>query len=100
MHMLQELLASEQDDEDVVWVKYLKIGAIIKRTLWRQNDESYRVNGRGALGGWLWMSKTYHRKFIPRAEKPTIGEKIEVCFLLWKKFFFCNKEARNQADLL
>ncbi|VDN05007.1 unnamed protein product [Thelazia callipaeda] len=69
----RELLAAEPDDDDVIWVKHLKVGAVLKRTLWRQNDEGYRVNGRGALGGWLWKSKTFHRTFVPIAEKPAIA---------------------------
>uniref|UniRef100_A0A158Q8A9 Bm3641 n=1 Tax=Elaeophora elaphi TaxID=1147741 RepID=A0A158Q8A9_9BILA len=80
-----ELWAAEPDDEEVIWVKHLKVGSILKRTLWRQNDEGYRVNGRGALGGWLWKSKTFHRTFIPLAEKPSIGGNVEPTTLANRK---------------
>lgn len=80
VNFLQELWAAEPDDDEVIWVKHLKVGSILKRTLWRQNDEGYRVNGRGALGGWLWKSKTFHRTFIPLAEKPNIGGNLEVSY--------------------
>ncbi|VDK85722.1 unnamed protein product [Litomosoides sigmodontis] len=73
----KDLWAAEPDDDEVIWVKHLKVGSVLKRTLWRQNDEGYRVNGRGALGGWLWKSKTFHRTFIPQAKKPDIGGNLE-----------------------
>ncbi|CAG9536170.1 unnamed protein product [Cercopithifilaria johnstoni] len=81
----RELWAAEPDDDEVIWVKHLKVGSILKRTLWRQNDEGYRVNGRGALGGWLWKSKTFHRTFVPRAEKPDIGGNLEPTTLANRK---------------
>ncbi|MCP9257668.1 hypothetical protein DINM_000928 [Dirofilaria immitis] len=76
---------AEPDDDEVIWVKHLKVGSILKRTLWRQNDEGYRVNGRGALGGWLWKSKTFHRTFIPQVEKPSIGGNLEPTTLANRK---------------
>uniref|UniRef100_A0A183EIP3 GST N-terminal domain-containing protein n=1 Tax=Gongylonema pulchrum TaxID=637853 RepID=A0A183EIP3_9BILA len=81
----RDLLSADADDEEVIWVKYHKVGAVIKRTLWRQNDENYRVNGRGALGGWLWVSKTFRRRFIPKAQRPTIGGKLEPTTLANRK---------------
>ncbi|KAM3720121.1 putative nucleosome-remodeling factor subunit [Dirofilaria immitis] len=81
----RELWAAEPDDDEVIWVKHLKVGSILKRTLWRQNDEGYRVNGRGALGGWLWKSKTFHRTFIPQVEKPSIGGNLEPTTLANRK---------------
>ncbi|VBB31827.1 unnamed protein product [Acanthocheilonema viteae] len=81
----RELWTAEPDDDEVIWVKHLKVGSILKRTLWRQNDEGYRVNGRGALGGWLWKSKTFHRTFIPLAEKPNIGGNLEPTTLANRK---------------
>lgn len=77
--LLQELWAAEPDEDEVIWVKNHKVGSILRRTLWRQNDEGYRVNGRGALGGWLWKSKTFHRTFVSLAEKPFICGNLEVC---------------------
>ncbi|VDN30720.1 unnamed protein product [Gongylonema pulchrum] len=81
----RDLLSADADDEEVIWVKYHKVGAVIKRTLWRQNDENYRVNGRGALGGWLWVSKTFRRRFIPKAQRPAIGGKLEPTTLANRK---------------
>uniref|UniRef100_A0A182EDU5 DDT domain-containing protein n=2 Tax=Onchocerca ochengi TaxID=42157 RepID=A0A182EDU5_ONCOC len=91
----RELWAAEPDDDEVIWVKHLKVGSILKRTLWRQNDEGYRVNGRGALGGWLWKSKTFHRTFIPRAEKPNIGGNLEPTTLANRKAIHLEKFVRR-----
>ncbi|VIO94057.1 PHD-finger family protein [Brugia malayi] len=87
----RELWAAEPDDDEVIWVKHHKVGSILKRTLWRQNDEGYRVNGRGTLGGWLWKSNTFHRTFIPRAEKPNIGKILEPTSLANRKAIHLEK---------
>lgn len=42
-----------------------------RHSLWRQKDEQFRINGRGALGGWLWVSSTLVRRFLPLPIKPT-----------------------------
>uniref|UniRef100_F1KPU6 Nucleosome-remodeling factor subunit NURF301-like protein n=1 Tax=Ascaris suum TaxID=6253 RepID=F1KPU6_ASCSU len=69
------LMVADADDEDsdIIWVKYTKIGGPPRHTLWRQKDEQYRVNGRGALGGWLWISSTLRRRFVTPAKKPPLG---------------------------
>ncbi|EJD74858.1 CBR-NURF-1 protein [Loa loa] len=91
----RELWAAEPDDDEVIWVKHLKVGSVLKRTLWRQNDEGYRVNGRGALGGWLWKAKTFHRTFIPQAEKPNIGRNLKPTTLANRKAIRLGKIVEN-----
>lgn len=65
---------AEDDESDVVWVKYTKVGGPPKHSLWRQKDEQYRINGRGALGGWMWVSNTLIRDIRPLPQRPAIGE--------------------------
>ncbi|KHN88716.1 Nucleosome-remodeling factor subunit [Toxocara canis] len=69
------LMVADADDEDsdIIWVKYTKLGGPPRHSLWRQKDEQYRVNGRGALGGWMWVSNTLRRQFVPCAQKPPLG---------------------------
>lgn len=84
-------MVADADDEesDIIWVKYTKMGGPPRHTLWRQKDEQYRVNGRGALGGWLWVSSILRRRFLNHAEKPPLGITVttsssEVYFLIGK----------------
>ncbi|VDK42531.1 unnamed protein product [Anisakis simplex] len=69
------LMVADMDDDDsnIIWVKYTKVGGPPRHSLWRQKDEQYRVNGRGALGGWIWLSSTLRRKFLALAQKPPFG---------------------------
>lgn len=60
---------AEFDDADVVWVKY-RFGAAPRHNIWKLKDEQYRVNGKEALGGWMWMSKTRKRRFVEVPAKP------------------------------
>ncbi|KAI6196928.1 hypothetical protein M3Y94_01165600 [Aphelenchoides besseyi] len=57
---------------DVVFVKYIKTRPT-SFSLWRMKDEGYRLNNRGQMGGWIWMSSTFVRSFeIP--SKPNIKD--------------------------
>uniref|UniRef100_A0A0N4U2G1 Nucleosome-remodeling factor subunit NURF301 n=1 Tax=Dracunculus medinensis TaxID=318479 RepID=A0A0N4U2G1_DRAME len=68
----RELLSADADEEsDVIWVKYVRTRITHRHSLWRQKDEQFRINGRGALGGWLWVSSTLVRRFLPLPIKPT-----------------------------
>uniref|UniRef100_A0A158R694 SMB domain-containing protein n=1 Tax=Syphacia muris TaxID=451379 RepID=A0A158R694_9BILA len=73
--MDRELVVADADDEDsdVIWVKYTKLGGAPKHNIWRLKDEQYRVNGRGSLSGWLWTSKLLHRDIRQLPEKPPLG---------------------------
>jgi hypothetical protein len=35
-------------------------------------DEQFRVNGRETLGGWMWISSTFHRRFVELPQKPPL----------------------------
>ncbi|XP_028674723.1 nucleosome-remodeling factor subunit BPTF isoform X3 [Erpetoichthys calabaricus] len=54
----------KQEDEETMqqatWVKYT---IPIKHQVWKQKGEEYRVTG---YGGWIWVSKTYVHRFLPR----------------------------------
>ena len=60
---------AEFDDPDVVWVKY-RYGGAPKHNIWKLKDEQYRVNGKEALGGWMWTAKTWKRRFVGAPERP------------------------------
>ena len=51
----------EDDDSEIVWVKYTKLEAPPRHQIWKQKDEQYRVNGRLKFGGWMWISCTRTR---------------------------------------
>uniref|UniRef100_A0A914HJP6 DDT domain-containing protein n=1 Tax=Globodera rostochiensis TaxID=31243 RepID=A0A914HJP6_GLORO len=65
----------------VVWVRYSLYGGVPPRhQLWRtMKDEQYRVNGLGALGGWLWVSSTLVRKVKPMPKKPVLPLSLDTC---------------------
>lgn len=90
----RELVVADADDEesDVVWVKYTKLGGPPKHNIWRLKDEQYRVNGRGGLSGWLWVSKSMRRDIRALPEKPPLGITSEshssnLCSVAAKKAF-------------
>ncbi|KAI1720070.1 DDT domain-containing protein [Ditylenchus destructor] len=67
------MIADPLTEPDIVWVKYSRLGGPPKHNLWRMKDEQYRVNGREALGGWIWFSSALHRKFVDPPMKPKRG---------------------------
>lgn len=73
--MDRELIVADADDEesDVVWVKYTKLKGPPRHNIWRLKDEQYRVNGRGGLSGWLWVSRTMRRDIRGLPAKPPLG---------------------------
>lgn len=66
-------MVADVSDPDIVWVKYTRFGGPPKHNIWRMKDEQYRVNGRGALGGWFWCSSTLQRKLVDLPKKPRLG---------------------------
>ncbi|KAI6172173.1 hypothetical protein M3Y98_00943600 [Aphelenchoides besseyi] len=57
---------------DIVFVKYMK-SRPTSFSLWRLKDEGYRLNNRGQMGGWIWVSSTFMRSYeIP--SKPNLKE--------------------------
>uniref|UniRef100_A0A1I7XIQ6 PHD domain-containing protein n=1 Tax=Heterorhabditis bacteriophora TaxID=37862 RepID=A0A1I7XIQ6_HETBA len=69
----RELAAADSEEDGLVWVKHTKLVGGISHTLYRMKDESYRINGRGELGGWLWVSKTLVRDFRELPSKTPLG---------------------------
>ncbi|CAJ0565916.1 unnamed protein product, partial [Mesorhabditis spiculigera] len=64
---LEKALALQNPDEtdDLIWVQFAKLGGLPKHKLWNLRDEQYRLNGKGALGGWAWVGKTYQKRYVP-----------------------------------
>uniref|UniRef100_A0A914YSB8 Uncharacterized protein n=1 Tax=Panagrolaimus superbus TaxID=310955 RepID=A0A914YSB8_9BILA len=98
---------------DIVWVNTPRQKNICKN-LWRMKNEQYRLNGKGALGGWMWISAQYTRDIVDSAEKPELGIDFQTpieqllttasrkaCRLdkLVKKFS-CWREAQEEEALL
>ena len=63
--------SSGNNNNDIIWVNVPRQKNICKN-LWRMKNEQYRLNGKGALGGWIWISKMYTREYLTY-EKPTLG---------------------------
>ncbi|CAJ0957421.1 unnamed protein product, partial [Mesorhabditis belari] len=60
----RNLVTAAPEDEDFIFVKFAKLGGPPKHGVWRQKDEQYRINGKGALGGWIWKSRTHKRNWM------------------------------------
>lgn len=67
------MIADINEDSGIVWVKYTRQGYPPKHNIWRLKDEQYRVNGRDAFGGWMWVSVAFTRKYVATPTKPPIG---------------------------
>ncbi|PAV88554.1 hypothetical protein WR25_21843 [Diploscapter pachys] len=65
-----EMAKGDYDDENLIWIKYTK--APLRKTLWRIKDEMYRLNGKGGLGGWLFVSNNFIKHFGPQPEFPNL----------------------------
>uniref|UniRef100_A0AC35G5H5 Uncharacterized protein n=1 Tax=Panagrolaimus sp. PS1159 TaxID=55785 RepID=A0AC35G5H5_9BILA len=65
-------IAESSVSNDIVWVNVPRQKNICKN-LWRMKNEQYRLNGKGALGGWFWISKMYTKDLVDLPEKPQLG---------------------------
>ena len=64
-------IAEPSQKNDIVWVHLDKSKNVCKN-LWRMKNEQYRLNGKGALGGWIFISAMYTRD-VEHYEKPPLG---------------------------
>ncbi|CAD6197000.1 unnamed protein product [Caenorhabditis auriculariae] len=58
-------------DDSMIKVNYTK--AAISQSISRQKGETYRIGGRGGLGGWIFSSRTLVRTFLDPPERPPLG---------------------------
>ena len=83
-------MTADADDSEIVWVKYTHLYGPPKHNIWKLKDEQYRVNGLNTLGGWMWISSTIERKFVPLPKKPSLNIRFDaptslVCFIFLVK---------------
>lgn len=88
----RELAIADSSDPntDIVWVHYIKTKNYVK-AFWRMKNEQYRLNGRGKLGGWYWVSSMYTKDLCEIPEKPPLGidyqtPALNVGFIFFIKF--------------
>ncbi|VDK64480.1 unnamed protein product [Cylicostephanus goldi] len=70
----EEREAIDVEDEDIIIVKHSKLPHGVSRELTRMRDEKYRLYGKGALGGWMWISRTLVRKILDDPPSFVIGK--------------------------
>ncbi|KAI6184090.1 hypothetical protein M3Y97_00559200 [Aphelenchoides bicaudatus] len=57
-------------DPDILFVNYIKPRPSF-HTIWRLRDEAFRLNNRKHMGGWLWTSATWVRRFQTPERPPS-----------------------------